>query len=77
MKDFAAWLVLAAITALIGFGLASGVLFAMQAVFPPYRPEGDDTFRQFVDVASAYVTWAVVTVGGSVIAWRMTHRRAN
>ncbi|MEP7379400.1 MAG: hypothetical protein ABI725_07570 [Chloroflexota bacterium] len=54
----------------VGFVLAWVVLFIVNALLPPFRPEDDDTWREFVPVALAYGTWAATTLGGIILAWR-------
>ncbi|MEP7379404.1 MAG: hypothetical protein ABI725_07590 [Chloroflexota bacterium] len=54
----------------VGFVLAWVVLFGLNALLPPFRPEDDDTWREIGPVALAYETWAATTLTGIILAWR-------
>jgi len=54
----------------VGFVLAWAVLFGVNALLPPFRPEDDETWREIGPVALAYGAWAAATVAGIVLALR-------
>ena len=70
MRHLLISLLLIPIAFAVGFALAWVVLFGANALVPPFRPEDDDTWREFVRVALAYGTWAASTLGGIILAWR-------
>lgn len=66
----AKWAAFTLIGLVLGLGAAALVGLALNAVLPPFRPEDGDTDREFVPVALMYVTWALVTIIVSILAWR-------
>jgi MFS superfamily sulfate permease-like transporter len=68
---------LIAIAIIAGFCAGAALLLVMIAVLPPFRPEDDDTLREFVPVALAYLTWAVTTLVVLIAAWRRHPFRAG
>jgi hypothetical protein len=71
------WVALTAAAVVVGFGLSWVALFAVNAVLPPFRPEDDDTLREFVPAALAYGTWGITSLVGAVLAWRSVRRRPS
>jgi hypothetical protein len=64
--------------ALVCAGLVAGwaVVFEpldliLYAVLPPFRPEDDDTLREFGPAALAYLVWAATTVVVVLAGWRL------
>ncbi len=68
---------LLAFAVFVGFCAGWGLLLVMNAVLPPFRPEDDDTLREFIPVALAYLTMAVTTLLVLVAGWRRTRRRSE
>lgn len=60
---------------LLGFGAAGVVIGISNAILPPFRPEDDDTLREFIPVAMAYLAWGVTTVVVVLADWRWIGRR--
>jgi ABC-type antimicrobial peptide transport system permease subunit len=54
----------------VGLAAALGLSYAMTALLPPFRPEDDDTMREFIPVAIAYLTWVLTTTVVLVVSWR-------
>lgn len=77
MKPFLIWLTWTALAVMVGFGLAWVALAVVDWVLPPFRyPQDDDTLRERVPALIAYATWAIVSVVGSVAAWRRVRARS-
>lgn len=79
MRHLLISLLLIPIAFAVGFALAWVVLFGVNALLPPFRPEDDETWREIGPVALAYGTWAATTLGGIIAAWRreLRARRAR
>lgn len=75
MRAFILWVALTVGAVVVGFAMAWGALFALNAVLPPFRREDGDTLREFVPAAIAYATWALTSVVGAALAWRWVRRR--
>jgi hypothetical protein len=67
---------LLALAVFMGFCVGWGVLLALNAVLPPFRPEDDDTLRERIPVALTYLTWAATTLVVLVVGWRRIRRNA-
>jgi hypothetical protein len=74
MKKAAVFVVIVGAAAAAGFGLAVAVLALWGAVQGPFQREWDDTWREFVPVALAYLVWGSTIVAGLTIGWRVTRR---
>ncbi len=61
MRPLAA-LALVAVAVVVGFAAAWGVMTVLGAMLPPFQPEDDDTLREYIPVALAYMTWAATTL---------------
>lgn len=70
---------LAVVAFALGVGFVAGVavLLVLNTVLPPFRPEDDDTLREFVPVVLAYATMASTAVLAVVVAWRRIRRRVT
>lgn len=75
MKRLAAWVVLTGVAVAVGFGLALGFIYVANAFLPPFRPNDDDTWREFGPVLVAYAIWGVSSLTGAVLAWRCVRDR--
>jgi hypothetical protein len=75
IRAAAIWLVLSGLA--FGLGLALGLAFLgiANGLLPAFRPEDDDTMREFFPVALAYAVWAATTLAGSIVAWRLVRSR--
>lgn len=60
---------------LIGTGAVFAVIGLSNVILPPFRPEADDTLREFIPVATAYLMGGVTTVLVVVAGWRWISRR--
>lgn len=69
---FGGALVVAAVVA--GFAAALLVIVIANAFLPPFRPEDDDTLREFIPVAIAYVAGGTTALIGLVAGWRSITR---
>jgi hypothetical protein len=76
MKRLALWVAWTAVAVVVGFGLALVVLLAVNAALPPFRPEDDETMREFVPAVLTYGTWMIVSVIGSFAAWRRVRAKS-
>jgi hypothetical protein len=74
MKRAAVFILIAGLSAAVGFGLAFGVIGLWGAVQGPFLPEWDDTWRERIPVGLAYLTWGATIVAGLIVAWRVTRR---
>ncbi len=59
----------------IGFLVAWGLLYTMIAVLPPFRPEDDETLREFIPAALTYLTWGTTTLIVFIVGLRRLRRR--
>jgi hypothetical protein len=75
MRKFITWVALTALAIAVGFGLAWLILFALNAVLPPFQFEDGDTLREFFPVAIAYATWALTSLAGATLAWRWVREK--
>lgn len=67
-------MVLAAVAIAAGFGAAAGLITIVNAVWPFNYPQDDDTLRDRLPVALAYLTWAVTALVVFVLGWRFFRR---
>ncbi len=63
-------LALIAAGGVVGFAMALGVIDLLNLVLPPFRPEDDDTLREFIPAALAYATWVITALLVFVVSWR-------
>ena len=70
MKRIARWLALTGLAFVVGLGLSFVVIGAFGLMLPPFRPEDDDTIRDYGPVLTAYAVWGLTSVIGSIWAWR-------
>lgn len=66
---------LLALALFVGFCVGWGLLLVLNAILPPFRPEDDDTLREFIPVALTYGTWAVTTLILVMAGWRRIRSR--
>lgn len=60
----------------VGFLAAAAVVLALNAMLPPFRPEDNNTLREFIPVALAYAAMAGTTLLVLFVAWRRLRSRA-
>jgi len=70
MKRLAMAAGLLALAVLVGFCAGWSVLYLSIAILPPFRPEDDDTLREFIPVALTYLTWGLTTLLAFRFGWR-------
>ena len=75
MRRIAVWLLLVGAAVVVGLGLSFAVMFVLAAILPPFRPEDDDTMRDYGPVLIAYAVWGITSISGAVLAWRWLDRR--
>jgi hypothetical protein len=64
-----------AVAIVAGFVAAACVIVLTNALLPPFRPDmDDDTGRNFLPVALAYLAWAATTSGIAVFGLRHLRR---
>lgn len=68
-------MLLTGLAVLVGLGLTFVVQYAIGLFLPPFRPEDDDTIRDYGPVLVAYAAWGLTSVVGSVWAWRWLRSR--
>ena len=64
---------LAGVAVLVGFGMAMGLISITNAIWP-FQPGDDDTLRERIPVALAYLTWAATALVVFVVGWRSLRR---
>ncbi|MGI8872305.1 MAG: hypothetical protein ACR2KI_06880 [Candidatus Limnocylindria bacterium] len=72
VKRIAIFLLIAGAGMGIGFALAYGVIQLWGAVQGPFQPQWDDSWRERVPVALAYLLLGAGTLGGLAVAWRVS-----
>jgi MFS superfamily sulfate permease-like transporter len=58
----------------LGFVTGMGLIEILNAVLPPFQPSDDDTMREFVPAALAYLIWGATTLVTLILAWRRLRR---
>ena len=63
---------LAVLAVALGLGFVAGmaVMLVMNAALPAFRPQDDETLREFIPVTLAYATMAGTAGLVVVVAWR-------
>jgi ABC-type Fe3+-siderophore transport system permease subunit len=61
----------------LGFAAGAAVIMFFNAVLPPFRPEDDETLREFIPVALAYATMAATVGFVLLVAWRRLRQRPS
>ena len=78
MRDSIRWVLLVGsvllLAAVAGFVAAVAVLAATQALLPPFRPEDDDTLRDYGPAALAYLAWGTGSLVTFLLGWRRIRR---
>jgi hypothetical protein len=78
VRAFGLWALLTLGAVFVGFGLALAALAIVNAILPPFQyPADDDTWRDYGPAALAYGVWALTSVGGAMLAWRIVRRRGS
>ena len=54
----------------LGFVAALAAILVMNALLPPFRPEDDETLREFIPAALAYATMAGTAGLVVILIWR-------
>jgi hypothetical protein len=65
---------LLALSVSLGFVAGLAMIAILGAVLPPFRPNDDDTMREFVPAALAYVAWGATTMVTLALGWRRVRR---
>ncbi|HEX5578876.1 MAG TPA: hypothetical protein VFY43_04340 [Candidatus Limnocylindria bacterium] len=60
--------------ALIGLGLGLASIRAWEAIRGPFQPEWDDTWRERLPAALAYLIWTLTTIAGVIVGSRLVMR---
>ncbi len=60
-----------------GFGAGIAVVAIGNAVLPPFQRSDDDTLREFIPVALAYLAWSATTLVILVLGWRWVRRAST
>jgi hypothetical protein len=60
---------LVAVALVVGFGAGLAVIRVVGAVLP-FQPSDDDTLREFIPVALAYLAWGATSLIIIVLGWR-------
>lgn len=68
---------LIALAVVLGFGAGMAVVAIGKAVLPPFQPSDDDTLREFIPVALAYLAWGATTLIVLVLGWRRVRRAST
>ena len=78
MRDSIRWVLLVGSVLLLavvaGFVAAVAVLAVSQALLPPFRPEDDDTLRDYGPAAVAYLAWGAGSLFTFLLGWRRIRR---
>jgi hypothetical protein len=75
LKRLLAGSALIAVALVVGFCAAWGFFVTVNAVLPPFRPEDDDTLREFIPVVLTYGTWVLTSLIVVVLGMRWLRKR--
>jgi hypothetical protein len=75
MRRLLAGTALVAAALFVGFGMAWGFLVTVNSLLPPFRPEDDDTLREFIPVVLTYGIWGLTTLVVLVLGGRWLRKR--
>lgn len=71
-----ALLAIAATAVILGFAAGIAVIAIANSVLPPFREDvDDDTIREFVPVALAYLAWVATSAVVILVGWRRLTRK--
>lgn len=71
----ASWVIgLIAVAILAGFVAMMAVIGLANALLPPFQPADDDTLRERIPVALAYLAWGGTTLVILVVGWSWWRR---
>lgn len=65
---------LAAAAVFLGFGAGMSVIGISNAILPPFQVADDDTLRERIPVALAYLTWGATMLVILVLGWPWLRR---
>lgn len=68
---------LVAVAVSLGLGAGMAVVAIGNAVLPPFQRSDDDTLREFIPVALAYLAWGATTLVILVLGWRSVRRASK
>jgi cytochrome bd-type quinol oxidase subunit 1 len=63
-----------ALSVSLGFVAGLAMIAILGAVLPSFRPNDDDTMREFVPAALAYSVWGATTLVTLAFGWRRIRR---